>query len=103
MRQGMIEAIKYPLFSDHITTFMAETLFKTSDIFFLSLFFIILFYTLYFILFISFHFIYFVLFLFIFCLFFVYFFSHFLVTFFVVVIFCYFSLCCTHLLLQIFI
>lgn len=32
MRQGLIEGNEYPLFADHISTFMANTLFKTSDL-----------------------------------------------------------------------
>lgn len=32
MRQGLIEGNAYPLFADHISTFMANTLFKTSDL-----------------------------------------------------------------------
>lgn len=32
MRQGLIEGIRYPLFADHISTFMARTLFFTSDL-----------------------------------------------------------------------
>lgn len=31
MRQGLIEGTRYPLFADHISTFMANTLFYTSD------------------------------------------------------------------------
>jgi len=32
MRQGLINGTKYPLFADHISTFMANTLFYTSDL-----------------------------------------------------------------------
>lgn len=32
MRQGLIEGNQYPLFADHISTFMANTLFYTSDL-----------------------------------------------------------------------
>jgi len=32
MRQGMIAATRYPAFAEHITTFMAQTLFGTSDL-----------------------------------------------------------------------
>lgn len=32
MRQGLIEGNEYPLFADHISTFMANTLFLTSDL-----------------------------------------------------------------------
>jgi len=32
MRQGMIKAVEYPHFADHISTFMAQTLFFTSDL-----------------------------------------------------------------------
>ncbi|MCR8658940.1 S-methyl-5-thioribose kinase [Paenibacillus endoradicis] len=32
MRQGIIEGNQYPLFADHISTFMANTLFLTSDL-----------------------------------------------------------------------
>lgn len=32
MRQGLIDGTRYPLFSDHISTFMARTLFFTSDL-----------------------------------------------------------------------
>src|SRR3954454_8305066 len=32
MRKGMIAGIRYPQFADHITTFLAETLFHTSDL-----------------------------------------------------------------------
>lgn len=32
MRRGMIDAVVYPRFAEHITTFMAETLFGTSDL-----------------------------------------------------------------------
>jgi 5-methylthioribose kinase len=32
MRKGMIAGIRYPQFADHITTFLAETLFRTSDL-----------------------------------------------------------------------
>lgn len=32
MRQGLIEGTRYPLFADHISTFMARTLFFTSDL-----------------------------------------------------------------------
>jgi len=32
MRQGMIKAVEYPRFADHVTTFMARTLFFTSDL-----------------------------------------------------------------------
>ncbi len=33
MRKGMIEGITYPLFAEHISSYMAETLFKTSSLF----------------------------------------------------------------------
>lgn len=32
MRQGLIETRRYPLFADHVSTFMARTLFLTSDL-----------------------------------------------------------------------
>lgn len=32
MRQGLIEGTRYPLFAEHISTFMARTLFFTSDL-----------------------------------------------------------------------
>ncbi|WP_182914474.1 S-methyl-5-thioribose kinase [Paenibacillus sp. 1011MAR3C5] len=32
MRQGLLNGTKYPLFADHISTFMANTLFYTSDL-----------------------------------------------------------------------
>ncbi|MHA7964604.1 S-methyl-5-thioribose kinase [Paenibacillus sp. CAU 1782] len=32
MRKGLMDGIRYPLFSDHISTFMAKTLFFTSDL-----------------------------------------------------------------------
>jgi len=32
MRRGMITATRYPVFAEHITTFMAQTLFGTSDL-----------------------------------------------------------------------
>ncbi|REK69302.1 S-methyl-5-thioribose kinase [Paenibacillus paeoniae] len=32
MRQGLINGTRYPLFADHISTFMANTLFYTSDL-----------------------------------------------------------------------
>ncbi|MHA6483213.1 S-methyl-5-thioribose kinase [Paenibacillus sp. strain BS8-2] len=31
MRQGLMDGTRYPLFADHISTFMANTLFNTSD------------------------------------------------------------------------
>jgi len=33
MRQGMIEGVKYPNFAQHISSFMANTLFKTSSLY----------------------------------------------------------------------
>ncbi|MFC4776338.1 S-methyl-5-thioribose kinase [Paenibacillus sp. GCM10023252] len=32
MRQGLMDGVRYPLFADHISTFMAQTLFFTSDL-----------------------------------------------------------------------
>ena len=32
MRKGMIKAVRYPLFATHIARFLAETLFRTSDL-----------------------------------------------------------------------
>jgi len=33
MRKGMIEGVKYPKFAEHISSFLAETLFKTSSLY----------------------------------------------------------------------
>jgi 5-methylthioribose kinase len=32
MRKGVVEGVQYPLFAEHIATFLAETLFRTSDL-----------------------------------------------------------------------